>query len=56
MLPYPLIAIPAIYRHGFWLGTSHALAVCRLQRFCIIAKYCIHRQFFVRYCLCRMNS
>jgi hypothetical protein len=27
MLPYPLIAIPDIYRHGFWLGTSHPLAV-----------------------------
>jgi hypothetical protein len=26
MLPYPLIAIPDIDRHGFWLGTSHALA------------------------------
>jgi hypothetical protein len=26
LLPYPLIAIPDIYRHGFWLGTSHALA------------------------------
>ena len=26
MLPYPLIAIPDINRHGFWLGTSHALA------------------------------
>jgi hypothetical protein len=27
MLPYPLLAIPKIYRHGFWLSPDHATAV-----------------------------